>query len=68
MHTRLARTLARYYPIRLLPPPLAIPKLDMCMQWNQFLDKDPSHIWLRTLLADVARSEPSTSERAILCG
>jgi DNA-binding transcriptional LysR family regulator len=60
MHTRLARTLARYYPIRLLPPPssLAIPKLDMCMQWNHYLDRDPAHIWLRGLLAEVARTEP----------
>jgi DNA-binding transcriptional LysR family regulator len=58
MHTRLAHTLARYYPIRLLPPPLEIPKLEMCMQWNRFLDKDPAHIWFRNLLAEVARAEP----------
>ncbi|MBB3219562.1 LysR family transcriptional regulator [Pseudoduganella umbonata] len=58
MHTRLARTLARYYPIRLLPPPLDIPALEMCMQWNHFLDRDPSHIWLRSVLADIARADP----------
>jgi LysR family nod box-dependent transcriptional activator len=58
MHTRLARTLARYYPIRLVPPPLTIPKVDMCMQWNRFLDQDPAHLWLRALLAEVASAEP----------
>jgi DNA-binding transcriptional LysR family regulator len=64
MHTRLARTLARYYPIRLLPPPIEIPGLEMCMQWNRFLDKDPAHIWFRTLLAEVARAEPGAQPQA----
>jgi len=54
MHDRLARTLARYYPIRLVAPPIEIPKLEMCMQWNSFLDHDPAHIWFRKLLAEVA--------------
>jgi DNA-binding transcriptional LysR family regulator len=54
MHTRLAQTLARYFPIRLVAPPVEIPKLEMCMQWNSFLDRDPAHVWLRNLLAEVA--------------
>lgn len=58
MHTRLARMLACYYPIRLIAPPIAFPKLEMCMQWNCFLDRDPSHIWLRHLLLEIARTEP----------
>jgi DNA-binding transcriptional LysR family regulator len=59
MHTRLAQTLARYYPIRLVAPPIEIPKLEMCMQWNSFLDHDPAHIWFRELLAQVASGDPS---------
>ncbi len=59
MHTRLATTLAKYYPIRLIPPPLEIPKLEMCMQWNRFLDKNLSHNWLRTLLVEIASGESS---------
>jgi DNA-binding transcriptional LysR family regulator len=57
MHTRLARTLARYYPIRLLPPPLVIPRIEICMQWNRLLDLDPSHLWLRALVSEVANAE-----------
>jgi LysR family nod box-dependent transcriptional activator len=57
MHSRLARTLACYYPIRMVPPPLAIPRLDMCMQWNRFLEKDLSHLWLRALLVEIAGAE-----------
>lgn len=58
MHTRLARMLACYYPIRLIAPPIAFPKLEMCMQWNCFLDRDPSHLWLRQMLLEIARTEP----------
>lgn len=59
MHTRLARMLACYYPIRLIAPPIAFPKLEMCMQWNRFLDRDPSHIWLRKMLLEIADAEPA---------
>jgi DNA-binding transcriptional LysR family regulator len=63
MHTRLARMLACYYPIRLIEPPIVFPKIEMCMQWNHFLDKDPSHQWLRKTLAEIARAEPDTMEK-----
>ena len=64
MHTRLARMLACYYPIRLIEPPIAFPKIEMCMQWNPFLENDPSHQWLRRLLAEVARAEPGGQDLA----
>jgi len=64
MHTRLARMLACYYPIRLVAPPIAFPKIEMCMQWNRFLENDPSHQWLRKLLADIASGEPGSKEAA----
>jgi hypothetical protein len=28
------------------------------MQWNRFLDCDPSHIWLRKMLLEIADAEP----------
>ena len=58
MHSRLARMLACYYPIRLLPPPIEFPKVEMCMQWNRFLEQDRSHIWLRNMLIEIAGAEP----------
>ncbi|MCS0592379.1 LysR family transcriptional regulator [Massilia norwichensis] len=64
MHTRLARMLACYYPIRLIEPPIAFPKIEMCMQWNPFLENDPSHQWLRRMLAEVARAEPGGQDLA----
>ncbi|MEX5748047.1 LysR family transcriptional regulator [Massilia sp. X63] len=64
MHTRLARMLACYYPIRLIAPPIAFPKLEMCMQWNRFLDRDPSHLWLRKMLLEIADAEPARNMSA----
>jgi LysR family nod box-dependent transcriptional activator len=58
MHSRLARMLACYYPIRLLAPPIEFPKVEMCMQWNRFLEQDRSHRWLRNMLIEIASAEP----------
>lgn len=60
MHMRLARMLSRYYPIRLVAPPIAIPRLEMCMQWSPFLERDPAHQWLRKVLLEVAQAEPGS--------
>jgi DNA-binding transcriptional LysR family regulator len=57
MHTRLARMFANYFPLRLLAPPLEIPRIVMKMQWNKFFDSDPAHIWFRNLVGRVAKSE-----------
>jgi DNA-binding transcriptional LysR family regulator len=54
MHTRLARVFARYFPLRLLAPPVAIPALVESMQWHKLFDKDPAHLWFRQVLRDVA--------------
>ncbi|HSV45565.1 MAG TPA: LysR family transcriptional regulator [Ramlibacter sp.] len=55
MHTRLARIYAKSLPLRLLPPPIEIPKLKLVMQWNRHNDQDAAHAWLRQRLLAVAR-------------
>lgn len=62
MHTRLARVLAHYFPLRLLAPPMAIPPLLICMQWHRFYEKDPAHIWFRQLLREVADNDAGRLE------
>ncbi|KRB93592.1 hypothetical protein ASE07_12625 [Noviherbaspirillum sp. Root189] len=54
MHTRLARYLADYFPIRCLPLPIDVPKMKMVMQWNVYQEKDPAHQWLRAVMKEVA--------------
>jgi LysR family nod box-dependent transcriptional activator len=58
MHTRLARKLANYFPIRLLPLPILIPKMRQMMQWHPYQERDPAHQWLRMLLREAAQHEP----------
>lgn len=55
MHTRLARVYAHYYPLRLLAPPVDFPRVVESMQWHKFFNKDPSHVWIRQILCDVAQ-------------
>ncbi|MDE1184749.1 LysR family transcriptional regulator [Paraburkholderia sp.] len=54
VHRRLANEFARRYPLRLIEPPLAIPKVRECLQWHEYRDKDPCHHWVRQLLIDTA--------------
>lgn len=62
LHTRLARQLARYFPIRLLPLPFEQPPLELLMQWHEVVDQDPAHRWLRSLIRAASLAEPLTVE------
>jgi DNA-binding transcriptional LysR family regulator len=62
LHTRLARQLARYFPIRLLPLPFEQPALELLMQWHEVVDQDPAHRWLRSLVRAAALAEPLAVE------
>jgi DNA-binding transcriptional LysR family regulator len=55
MPVRLARQLAKTYPLRLLPPPLALPRFDYSMFWHPRLDHDPEQVWLREFVAGVSK-------------
>jgi DNA-binding transcriptional LysR family regulator len=50
---RLLRRMQPHYPVRLLEPPLTIPRFDLHMVWHTRRDHDPAHAWLRGLLAEV---------------
>jgi LysR family transcriptional regulator, nod-box dependent transcriptional activator len=52
--TRLARLCAEHLPLRLIRPPLAIPKVTHSLQWHRYQDQDPGHIWIRTMLKNAA--------------
>lgn len=62
LHTRLARQLARYLPIRLLPLPFEQPALELLMQWHEVVDQDPAHRWLRSLVRAASDAEPLAVE------
>jgi LysR family nod box-dependent transcriptional activator len=52
--SRIAQLCAEHLPLRLIPPPFAIPKVTQCLQWHRYQDQDPGHIWLRGLLKETA--------------
>jgi len=51
--SRLLRVLAQRYPIRLLAPPLRLPRFDLYLVWHSRLDHDPAHAWLRQQFSQV---------------
>jgi len=63
--SRMAQLCAAYLPLRLLPPPFAIPKVTHCLQWHRYQDQDPGTIWLRTLLKrEATKLTPMRSHKA----
>lgn len=56
MPARLARQLARLYPLRLLPPPIELPSFEYGMYWHPRLDQDPAQRWLREFAARVSKA------------
>jgi len=38
----------------ILPPPFAIPEIELKMAWSPLLQQNPAHQWLRRLIAEVA--------------
>ena len=50
---RLARRFATIYPIKLLPPPLPLPRFTLSMAWHARLENDPAHTWLRKAVAQI---------------
>lgn len=55
MPKRLALGTAKRYGLRLLPPPIALPKFGFSLIWHQRLDHDPAQRWLRELVARLSR-------------
>lgn len=53
---RVAEPLSRAFAVRVLAPPLKLPKSRPSQVWHERSHTDPSHAWLRDLVADVARS------------
>ena len=52
--SRMAQLCAKHLPLKLIRPPFAIPTVIHCLQWHQYQDQDPGHIWLRGILKQTA--------------
>lgn len=63
VHSRLAAVFTRYYPVRLVALPVPVPTVQICMQWHEFMDHDPLHLWLRNLITEVAHGQTEAPAR-----
>ena len=48
---RLAELFQRSYEIDLYPPPFEAPPLSIRAYWGRTVERDPAHVWFRSLLA-----------------
>lgn len=53
---RLVRALLGTLPLRVLEPPLELPRFAIYQVWHERRQEDPAHAWLRSVLAEIARS------------
>ena len=58
MPEAVARVLADAFGLVLRPLPLPVALSRMSMIWHNRYDRQPGHLWLRRLAADIARPEP----------
>lgn len=63
VHRRLATFYEQYLPLRFVPPPLEIPRLEEFMQWHKSRDPDPGTAWLRSVLKNALNSNASKERR-----
>jgi LysR family nod box-dependent transcriptional activator len=69
LHRRLATFYQQYLPLKLVAPPVEIPRLEESMQWHRSRDRDPGTVWLRSVLKSVIaesslNKEARTAKRA----
>lgn len=60
VHSRLARLYAQWLPIRILPPPIEIPRLVEVMCWNRLRERDRGILWLRKALKEAVEEPVAT--------
>lgn len=56
--TSLCVAMAGRFPLRVLPPPLAIPRFRTHLVWHERQDRSPVHRWVRQALIDAVAAHP----------
>lgn len=56
--------MAARYGLRLLAPPLTLPRFSVCAAWHPRVHSDQAHTWFRNLAKQAARLEPAQAARA----
>jgi DNA-binding transcriptional LysR family regulator len=64
VHRRLYDFYQRYLPLKAVPLPLRLPRIEECMQWHKSRDHDPGTIWLRSVLQKAAAGSSAGTGQA----
>jgi LysR family nod box-dependent transcriptional activator len=65
MHTRLARQAARSLPITVRTMPVAMPKMEQCVQWHKHRTSDQGITWVRALLEEAVLAMDDASANVL---
>jgi LysR family transcriptional regulator, nod-box dependent transcriptional activator len=65
VQTHLANLLAKDYPLRVLPCPIAIDPIVTAAQWHKYQSFDPAIQWVRQALREAALALPSAPVRRV---
>lgn len=63
VHERLARDMAKRFPVKLLPAPFQMQPLVEIMVWPRYRDQDPAHRWLRERIIDASAEADDAPHR-----
>lgn len=66
VHRRLALFYQPFLPLRIVAPPLKIPKFEQFMQWHRSRDRDPGSLWLRSVLKSAIAESALNKEARIV--
>lgn len=61
--TLLARAFARHGGVRVLAPPLEVPRFTTYLFWHARFERDPAHVWLRERIVEAAQRVRSPGGR-----
>jgi len=54
--SRLAESMKRFAGVKVLPPPIALPKTKVSLYWHERFHRDPGNAWLRSLYVKLFKS------------
>lgn len=60
MPSGLANAFSRRLPLKVLPPPIALPRYDLKVYWHERFHRDPANMWLRQNFVRLFRSSDTT--------
>lgn len=58
-----AKVLAAYLPIRIVPPPLVIPPFYLNVSWSKAMENDPLNRWLRGVIISLCRDVSTITDQ-----